>query len=92
MHTQRRLLPALHRLPRRLRGVSQTAPVAITAGRFQAFVALGKAAHFAVCHLPLDFLGAGIFLSALEPSRGSRGRYDEVRSGLRHLRAKGLGR
>ena len=64
--------------------------MASTAGRLQAFVALGKAAHFAICHLSLDVLGAGLFLSALESSRGSRGRYHEVRGGLRHLRAEGL--
>ena len=89
IHTQLGFLPTLHSRPRRLRGVSQTALVASTAGRFQAFVALGEAAHVAVCHLSLDLLGAGLFLSALESSRGSRGRYHEVRGGLRHLRAEG---
>ena len=64
--------------------------VASTAGRLQAFVALGKAAHVAVCRLALDVLGAWLVLSALGSSRRSRGRYHEVRGGLRHMRAEGL--
>ena len=64
--------------------------MASTTGRLQAFVALEKAAHFAVCHNSPDVLGAGLVLSALESPRGSRGRYHEVRGGLRRLRAEGL--
>ena len=90
IYAQWRFAQALHRRSRRLRGIPQTTLVASAAGRLQAFVALGKAAHFAVCHVSLDVLGARLFLSALESSRGSRGRYHEVRSGLRHLRAEGL--
>ena len=66
--------------------------MASTTGRLQAFVALGKAPHLAVCHFPLDVLGTGLIFSTLESSRSSRDRHHEVRGGLRHLRMEGLGR